>query len=224
MAAVSGIQASGQSILMQAFASGLAASAATVTTAPPAAGFASPAARPLATTDTTAPDIVRKSYNASLSGTLPAKAGATATSRFSGTTRGARSGRSFRPTRSAAFGPAAVKPLAVISFATGSSHLTTASKAKLRQIVAAHRERGGSVRVVGHASHRTRDLPLHKHKMANFRISVDRANAVARELVRLGVQTAALRIEAVSDSRPIYFEVMPAGEAKNRRAEVFLEF
>ncbi len=102
--------------------------------------------------------------------------------------------------------------------------MTTASKAKLRQIVAAHRERGGSVRVVGHASHRTRDLPLHKHKMANFRISVDRANAVARELVRLGVQTAALRIEAVSDSRPIYFEVMPAGEAKNRRAEVFLEF
>jgi outer membrane protein OmpA-like peptidoglycan-associated protein len=230
MAALSGVQAPGQSILLQAFASGLAASAATVTTAPPAAGFAAPAARPLATTDTTASDVVRKSYNASLSGSPPADTAASGSSRFPrfsrsvGTSGSGGTGRGFRPTQSAAFGPAAIKPLAVISFATGSAHLTTTSKAKLRQIVAAYRERGGNVRVVGHASHRTRDLPLHKHKMVNFRISVDRANAVARELVRMGVQTAALRIEAVSDSRPIYFEVMPAGEAKNRRAEVFLEF
>jgi outer membrane protein OmpA-like peptidoglycan-associated protein len=230
MAALSGVQAPGQSILLQAFASGLAASAATVTTAPPAAGFAAPAARSLATTDTTASDVVRKSYNASLSGSPPADTAASGSSRFPrfsrsvGTSGSGGTGRGFRPTQSAAFGPAAIKPLAVISFATGSAHLTTTSKAKLRQIVAAYRERGGNVRVVGHASHRTRDLPLHKHKMVNFRISVDRANAVARELVRMGVQTAALRIEAVSDSRPIYFEVMPAGEAKNRRAEVFLEF
>ncbi|MDP6623016.1 MAG: OmpA family protein [Alphaproteobacteria bacterium] len=230
MAALSGVQAPGQSILLQAFASGLAASAATVTTAPPAAGFAAPAARPLATTDTTAPDVVRKAYNASLSGSPPADTAASGTSRFPRFSRSVETsgsggfGRGFRPTQSAAFGPTAIKPLAVISFATGSAHLTTTSKAKLRQIVAAYRERGGNVRVVGHASHRTRDLPLHKHKMVNFRISIDRANAVARELVRMGVQTAALRIEAVSDSRPIYFEVMPAGEAKNRRAEVFLEF
>ncbi|MDP6066209.1 MAG: OmpA family protein [Alphaproteobacteria bacterium] len=209
MAALGGVQAPGQSILLQAFASGLAASAATVTTAPASPGFAAPAAPPLTTTETTASDVVRKSYNASLSASQPALS---ATADRSGVSR------------FATFGAAAIKPLAVVNFATGSAHLTTASKAKLRQIVAAHRARGGGLRVVGHASHRTRNLPLHKHKMVNFRISVDRANAVARELMRLGVQTAALRVEAVSDSKPIYFEVMPAGEAKNRRAEIFLEF
>ena len=44
------------------------------------------------------------------------------------------------------------------------------------------------------------------------------------ELVRLGVSPNALLVEARSDTEPVFYESMPAGEAENRRAEVFLEF
>ena len=64
---------------------------------------------------------------------------------------------------------------------------------------------------------------LEKHKLVNLWVSMDRAQAVARELVRLGVPATAIVTEAKSDSDPLYFEAMPAGEAQNRRAEVYLE-
>ena len=59
--------------------------------------------------------------------------------------------------------------------------------------------------------------------MINFRVSVDRANAVARELIRLGSKKNQLSVDAVSDTAPLYYEVMPMGEAGNRRAEIYLE-
>jgi len=58
--------------------------------------------------------------------------------------------------------------------------------------------------------------------MANFKISVDRADAVAGELVRLGVGKKDVEIAAVSDREPLYYEIMPSGEAGNRRTEVYL--
>jgi flagellar motor protein MotB len=81
---------------------------------------------------------------------------------------------------------------------------------------------GGVIRVVGHASMRTGSVDLASHQQANQRISEARANAVARHLTRLGVPGAAIQVSAVSDSQPIYSEVMPTGEAANRRAEVYL--
>ena len=59
--------------------------------------------------------------------------------------------------------------------------------------------------------------------MANFNISVDRAQAVADELMRLGVAPSALTIDAVGDSQPRFGEAMPAGQAGNRRVEIYLE-
>ena len=59
--------------------------------------------------------------------------------------------------------------------------------------------------------------------MLNFNISVDRADAVARELIRLGAERDDLVVDAISDSKPMYFEFMPTGEAGNRRAEIYLE-
>jgi flagellar motor protein MotB len=60
--------------------------------------------------------------------------------------------------------------------------------------------------------------------LVNFSISVDRAEAVTRELIRLGAPPGSVLTEARGDSDPVYYEVMPAGEQENRRAEVFLEF
>jgi flagellar motor protein MotB len=59
--------------------------------------------------------------------------------------------------------------------------------------------------------------------LANFSISYERARAVATVLERLGTPPEAIVLTAMSDQQPNYFEVMPAGEAGNRRVEVFFE-
>jgi len=115
-------------------------------------------------------------------------------------------------------------PAAVIHFAVGSSSLSPEAKRALRKAVAIHKKRGGTIRVVGHASSRTREMPLAKHKLVNFEISLKRARAVAKELLRLGVKPGNLFVGAVGDNDPVYYEWMPSGEAGNRRTEVFLDF
>ena len=59
--------------------------------------------------------------------------------------------------------------------------------------------------------------------MLNFNISLRRANSVAAALTEYGVTGKSLHVEAQSDSKPIYLEVMPSGEAGNRRTEIYLE-
>ena len=98
------------------------------------------------------------------------------------------------------------------------------AKALIRGIAEAYKARRGALRIVGHASSRTRNLPVQRHKIVNFRVSLDRATAVANELIKLGVDKSAIQIAAVSDSQPVFFESMPEGEAGNRRAEIFYAF
>jgi flagellar motor protein MotB len=113
--------------------------------------------------------------------------------------------------------------VATIRFQTGSAKLTSGARREIQKAVAAFKQRGGGVHVIGHASSRTRNLNPQRHQLANFRVSYDRANAVARELRRLGVAATAIRVSAVSDTQPAFLEVMPAGEAGNRRVEIVLE-
>ena len=111
-----------------------------------------------------------------------------------------------------------------IYFGHGSTALSAADRAEIRDIAALQKKRGGGpVRVVGHASSRTNNLPVEKHLLANFDTSLKRANAVAAELMKHGVAAADLVIEAEGDQAPVFYESMPAGEAGNRRAEIFLE-
>jgi len=63
-----------------------------------------------------------------------------------------------------------------------------------------------------------------RHQLINFKLSVDRAQAVAVELQRLGVASSALIISAAGDNQPIAHEYMPDGEAANRRAEIFIQY
>ena len=62
-----------------------------------------------------------------------------------------------------------------------------------------------------------------QHLLVNFNVSFNRANAVARELVRQGVPSEAVFVAAMSDSQPLYYEVMPAGDAGNQRVEIHFE-
>jgi outer membrane protein OmpA-like peptidoglycan-associated protein len=103
--------------------------------------------------------------------------------------------------------------------------LSAAARTQIRSIVTAFKAGGGagSIRVVGHASSRTGNMPVEKHLEAIFEKSQKRANAVAQELIRQGVPADHLQIDAVGDSQPVYYESMPKGEEGNRRAEIFVQ-
>jgi outer membrane protein OmpA-like peptidoglycan-associated protein len=112
----------------------------------------------------------------------------------------------------------------VIYFANGQSWLSSTAKRTLRDVAQTLKGTNSVIRVVGHASMRTQDMDLAEHKLINFELSVDRARAVAQELVRQGVPSQRVFVEARGDSEPVTHEIMPAGEAENRRAEIFISY
>jgi len=123
---------------------------------------------------------------------------------------------------SALGGPA---PTAVVYFPGDGTAVSAAARAQIRRAVAAFKKDGGTgtVRVVGHASSRTANMSVEKHLEVIFEKSQKRADAVAQELIRQGVPADRVRIDAVGDSQPVYYESMPKGEEGNRRAEIFVQ-
>lgn len=113
--------------------------------------------------------------------------------------------------------------IATILFSNGSASMSDADVAILRQVSALLKDKGGRLRVVGHASSRTRNMDLVAHKMTNFQLSADRADRVAKALIQIGVAPELISIVARSDADPVYYEVMPSGEAGNRRTEIYLD-
>ncbi|MBT3787634.1 MAG: OmpA family protein [Alphaproteobacteria bacterium] len=195
----------GQNALSQMFAASLAQSASTVSTAPASSTFNSPVAQPINAGQSSLPGIVLAAYNDPLTGKSPASV-------------------TVNPGAALVSAPASARKL-VVHFGNGSSKLGRKAKKELRTAAEAYKtNRRGVIRVVGHASHFTKNMNLARHRMINFRVSLDRANEVARELMRNGVDASAVRVEAVSDADPVYFEHMPEGQSHNRRAEIFLEF
>jgi len=112
--------------------------------------------------------------------------------------------------------------VATILFGNGSANLGARERKILTDVTRLQKQNQGNVRIVGHASLRTRNMDPVKHKMANFEVSVQRANQIAAELKKLGVPAQNILVAAVGDNSPQYFEVMPSGEAGNRRAEIYL--
>jgi len=113
---------------------------------------------------------------------------------------------------------------AVIYFADGSDALDANDRTVLRNVVALSRERNARVRVIGHASARTRTVDPIEHRVVNLEISQRRADAVVNSLISMGLPRDRVRVEAQADAQPVYHEFMPTGEAGNRRAEIFLEY
>ena len=111
----------------------------------------------------------------------------------------------------------------VVNFGHGSSRLSSADRAKLRALAETALSQGLYVRVVGHASMRTRDMDPYEHTLANFNVSLKRANVVAGALLQMGVPAEQLIVDAVGDTQPLFSEAMPSGEQGNRRAEIYLE-
>jgi outer membrane protein OmpA-like peptidoglycan-associated protein len=114
--------------------------------------------------------------------------------------------------------------IATIQFADGSARLDGEARQILGQVAKLQSEKGGTVRVIGHASMRTKPMDADRHVKVNEGISIARANIVAEQLARLGVKREAIVVSARGDANPAYYEVMETGEAGNRRAEVYLDF
>jgi outer membrane protein OmpA-like peptidoglycan-associated protein len=116
-------------------------------------------------------------------------------------------------------------PSAVVMFPGDTTILNASARAQVRAAAESFRVRGntGTIRVVGHASSRTGNMPVERHLVVIFEKSQQRANSVAQELIRDGVPADKVLIEAVGDSQPVYYESMPKGEDGNRRAEIFLQ-
>ncbi len=109
-------------------------------------------------------------------------------------------------------------------FANGSTVLEAKYNSKIREIVKIAKTNNGKIKVLGFASSRTRNTDIASHKLANFKVSAERAQAVASALRRAGLPAEQLETEALSDSSPAYLEVMPEGERLNRRAEVYISY
>ncbi len=113
--------------------------------------------------------------------------------------------------------------IATINFPTGSSFVNYNGLKKIKKIVKLAKERNAKIKIVGHASKRTKDMPLNKHKLVNFSISHKRAQTVANIVVeKYNFPSESLITEAVSDSKPLFREDMPAGTTANQRTEIFI--
>jgi len=135
---------------------------------------------------------------------------------------------SLRPSEQAP--AAATDPIAqgqlvgVIQFLDGSSRVDVRDRQILRDVLLLQRQRGGVIRLIGHASQR-RVLPDPiAHRVVKFERSLARASSVALAMLELGADRKALEVIAAADSEPVYDESEATGEAGNRRVEIFLEY
>ena len=113
--------------------------------------------------------------------------------------------------------------VATINFSSGSSSVNNAGLKKIKKIAKIAKERDAKIKVIGHASERTKDMPIAKHKLVNFIISDKRANSVAEIFIKkYNFPSDKLITQGVSDSKPLFKEIMPAGTSANQRTEIFL--
>ena len=123
-----------------------------------------------------------------------------------------------------AFEPSVTYRLETIYFDNGSAYVSPEYNAKIREAAGLVKNNNARIRVLGYASSRTRNTDIVTHKMANFKISAERAENVAAALRRAGVPAQNITTEALSDTAPAYLEVMPEGERFNRRAEIYVSY
>ena len=117
---------------------------------------------------------------------------------------------------------AGLRQIGSILFSHGSAQLTPQDRRLVAQIAQYIKQNGGTVKVVGHSSSRTREMDASRHSLVNFEMSLQRAQAVANELIRQGLSENQVVTEAKSNAEPLFYEWMPSGEAGNRRADIFV--
>jgi outer membrane protein OmpA-like peptidoglycan-associated protein len=111
--------------------------------------------------------------------------------------------------------------VAVIRFSLGSTALDDNDREIIQSIADAHRQRGGHIRLAGYASKDSEGSGDTEEMLENFNLSVDRATAVADELVRQGVASDAVVIDAQGDSASSGLAQGQSSAAEQRRVDVY---
>lgn len=100
-------------------------------------------------------------------------------------------------------------------------HGSAALNATARQVIAsAARNYGGSVHVAAHASQRAQTNDPVERGILNIQMSMKRALAVTKQLIRDGVPPEAIKTTAYGDAQPAVPETDRQAEAKNRRVQI----
>ena len=115
--------------------------------------------------------------------------------------------------------------VAQIQFADGSAKLSATDVDVLRKVAVAWQKHDTArLMVIGHASSHTQNMSIDQHEKINRMISERRSSVVINQLLALGVNPDAVYVSAEGASDPRYFEGVPAGEAGNRRVEIFMDY
>tara|TARA_B100000676_G_scaffold284482_1_gene312212 strand:+ start:1729 stop:3015 length:1287 start_codon:yes stop_codon:yes gene_type:complete len=110
---------------------------------------------------------------------------------------------------------------AIIRFGHGSASLGAKEHEIIAQLAAIHRQTGGPIRLIGHASRTGGGLADADQELVNFEVSLDRAEAVAKALIGNGVPAGDILVEAASASSSMSAAAGIDSEAVDRRVEVF---
>ena len=113
-------------------------------------------------------------------------------------------------------GSARSERVATIQFSRKAAELGEPEREILRQVATLHKQRGGTIRVVGHGSGAGEGESV-QGGTTTEQVSLERANNVAQELIRLGVRRQDIRAVALTGSTA-------AGEAGTQVAEIYFEY
>ena len=114
--------------------------------------------------------------------------------------------------------------VATIYFGDGSAHLSPQDRRVVEKVAEVARMTGGTLRIVGHSSVGPATGDPERRDAVNYKMSLERANAVAEELRRRGVPASHMQVMAEGSRNPIYAETAPTGAAGNRRTEIYLDY
>ena len=181
-------------------------------------------ARPTAGPVASGTSLIEQTYNAAIAQQAQSAAAVTEFGRESGVMPGATAGAMPATTTGNLAKTMAGTPVPgsyVVHFRGGSAELGSPDRALLRDVAQLYKSTNGRLRIVGHTSSSTYDRDALNQRIVNLRISLQRAEAVAVELARLGVPRANMSVAGVSDNEPLYQETTQAGIAGNRRVEIF---
>ena len=104
-----------------------------------------------------------------------------------------------------------------VYFEHGSSALSATAR---KAIASAARNYGGHIVVEGHASQRAQTNDPVQRGIINLQMSMKRAMAVTKQLIRDGVPPESIKTTAYGSAKPAVMETDRATEAKNRRVEI----
>ena len=113
---------------------------------------------------------------------------------------------------------------AAVAFPNGSAALTPAARHTLGAVASLYHRHGGTVRVVGQASESAVGMSLEQQRVVNGRLSFDRAQAAAAELIRLGVPAERMVMLAQPNSVPSGDAGLASGVGQSRGAVIFIDY